>query len=149
LNSLDEDNRRFVPDEVFETMEQTKEVVDFLISCYEGEEGPFVYAIIRKNDLKNVGYVQLVKCGDFYEIGYNIAKKYTGQGLASHAVKLFLKCLKERTNLKELYGICLKENFASARVLEKTGFKKIFEGLGIYQGEEREIIKTIIDIQTI
>ena len=31
-NSLDADNRRFVPDEVFETLEEARETVDFLIS---------------------------------------------------------------------------------------------------------------------
>ena len=30
LNSLDEDNRRFVPDEVFETVEDARETLDFL-----------------------------------------------------------------------------------------------------------------------
>ena len=29
-NSLDEDTRRFVPDEVFETLEDAKETVEFL-----------------------------------------------------------------------------------------------------------------------
>ena len=28
-NSLDEDNRRFVPDEVFETVEDVKETIEF------------------------------------------------------------------------------------------------------------------------
>ena len=31
-NSLDEDTRRFVPDEVFETLEDAKETVEFLMS---------------------------------------------------------------------------------------------------------------------
>ena len=30
-NSLDEDTRRFVPDEVFETLEDAKETIEFLI----------------------------------------------------------------------------------------------------------------------
>ena len=34
-NSLDEDNRRFVPDEVFETVEDAREAVDFLMSKYD------------------------------------------------------------------------------------------------------------------
>lgn len=37
LNSLDEDTRRFVPDEVFETYDEAAEAVDALITCYEGE----------------------------------------------------------------------------------------------------------------
>ena len=49
-NSLDEDNRRFVPDEVFETLEEASEVVNQIIECYDSEDGPFIYAVIRKED---------------------------------------------------------------------------------------------------
>lgn len=46
LHSLDEDTRRFVPDEVFETMEEAREVVEFLISAYESTSGPLVYPVL-------------------------------------------------------------------------------------------------------
>lgn len=36
LNSLDEDNRKFVPDEVFETVEEAEETIRFLMGCYQG-----------------------------------------------------------------------------------------------------------------
>ena len=49
-NSLDEDTRRFVPDEVFETLEDAKETVEFLMSQYGSTDGPLVYAVILKVD---------------------------------------------------------------------------------------------------
>lgn len=67
-NSLDEDNRRFVPDEVFETVEKAKEIIEFLMSVYETEDGPLVYPILLK-DGTNIGYVQLVPIEDGYEVG--------------------------------------------------------------------------------
>ena len=142
-NSLDEDNRRFVPDEVFETLEQATQVVDFIIQSYENKDGPFIYALIRKEDNANIGYVQLVKIEEGWEIGYHIAKVYTGKGYATEAVKLYLEYLKQHSNLKEIYGVALADNFASRRVLEKCGFTLIFEGEGPYQGNQRKIIKTI------
>lgn len=39
LNSLDDD-RRFVPDEVFETVDKAREIVEWFISCYQGVERP-------------------------------------------------------------------------------------------------------------
>ena len=57
--------------------------------------------------------------------------------------KKLLKYLKDNTELKEIHGIALYSNKASKRVLEKCGFKLIFEGPGIYQGKRRKIIKTI------
>ena len=63
-NSLDEDTRRFVPDEVFETLEDAEETLGFLISQYGSAEGPLVYAVITKDGNRNIGYVQLVPIGE-------------------------------------------------------------------------------------
>ena len=142
-NSLDKNNRKFVPDEVFETLEDAKEVVDQLMLNYETSEAPLVYAVIRKTDLANMGYVQLVQIDIGYEIGYHIAEKYTNNGYASRAVKLFLEYLRNNTDLKEIYGIALSTNKASKRVLEKNGFVLFFEGVDWYQGKRRKIVKTI------
>ena len=142
-NSLDDNNRRFVPDEVFETLEDAQEVVDYLITCYQEKEGPFVYPIIVKDNQQNIGYVQLIKIDDGWEIGYHVAQKYTGKGYATEAVKLFLSYLKKSNKLHEIYGICLADNVASYKVLMKCGFVEIFNGEGLYQGKTRDIIKTI------
>lgn len=142
-NSQDEDNRRFVPDEVFDTVEEAGDVINSIIQCYESEDGPFIYAIIRKSDDSNIGYVQLVKIDEGWEIGYHIAKIFTGNGYATEAVRLFLQYLKQNRQLEEIYGIALAANKASRRVLEKCGFELLFEGDGIYQGRKRKIIRTV------
>ena len=122
-NSLDEDNRRFVPDEVFETQ---------------------VHPVITRQDGKNIGYVQMVPMEDgTWEIGYHIAKAYTGNGYATEAVKAFLPEMAGRVGISEVYGICLKENIASVHVLKKCGFEPVFEGIGDYQGEKREIFRSV------
>ena len=143
VNSLDEDNRRFVPDEVFETLEIASSVVDDLIECYQSEEGPFVYAIIRNEDKANIGYVQLINIGIGWEIGYHIAKRYTGNGYATEAVLLFLDYLKKNTNHKEIIGVALAANKASRKVLNKCGFIETFKGIDYYQGKKRKIIRSI------
>ncbi|MBR3505029.1 MAG: GNAT family N-acetyltransferase [Clostridia bacterium] len=143
-NSLDEDTRRFVPDEVFETLEDARETVEFLISQYGATEGPLVYAVITRAGGLNIGYVQMVPLEDgTWEIGYHIAKKHTGKGYATEAVRAFLPVMAGRIGLREVYGICLKENAASCRVLEKCGFEKLFDGVGPYQGQQREIVKRL------
>ena len=142
-NSQDDNNRKFVPDEVFDSLEEASEVVNQIISSYDNEDGPFVYAVIRKKDSVNLGYVQLVKIEEGWEIGYHIAKIYTGNGYATEAVKLFLNYIKNNTSLKQIIGIALASNKASRRVLDKCGFELIYEGIGLYQGRKRKIIKTI------
>ena len=139
-NSLDEDNRRFVPDEVFETAEEAGETIAFLMSRYGGSEGPYVYPVLLK-DRTNIGYVQLVPVEEGWEIGYHIAKAHTGKGYAAEAVKGFLPVVMKEHQLKQIYGICVAENYASRRVMEKCGFVKQFEGIGPYQGQEINICR--------
>ena len=141
LNSLDEDNRRFVPDEVFETVDEAAETIAFLMECYKTHQGPLVYPIVRKDGV-NIGYVQAVPMDDgIWEIGYHIAKVHTKKGFATEAVQAFLPVIMEKLALQAMLGVCLAENLASAKVMERCGFKKVFEGTGNYQGAERKICK--------
>ena len=146
-NSQDDDTRRYVPDEVYNSVEEAREAIEFLTSRYDSVDGPFVYPIITNDDGKNIGQVQLCKLEldeRDWEIGYHIAKDFTGKGFATEAVKAFLPAMTQKLNLKEVYGICLAENIASVRVLEKCGFTQIYQGLGNYQGKDAQIIKAIL-----
>ena len=140
-NSLDEDNRRFVPDEVFETVEDAADTIGFLMTLYDGEEGPFVYPVLLK-DGTNVGYVQAVPMDDgSWEIGYHTGEKYRNNGYATEAVKAFLPVIMKRIGITGIRGICLEENTASQRVLEKCGFREEYHGEGSYQGGQRDICR--------
>ena len=142
-NSLDEDTRRFLSDEVFETVEDAAETIDFLMSQYEGEDGPFVYPILLK-DKTNIGYVQAVPNEDgVWEIGYHIAKQFTGKGYATEAVSVFLPVIMKQLEIQKIYGICDAENVASCKVLENCGFKLEYEGPGNYQGKSTQIKKYV------
>lgn len=141
--SLDEDNRRFVPDEVFETVEEAAETVEFLMGVYENGNGPLVYPVTLK-DGTYIGYVQAVPFDDgTWEIGYHIGKNYTKQGYATEAVNAFLPVIMKKIGITEMTGICLAENLSSVKVMERCGFAKLYEGIGNYQGEQREICRFV------
>ena len=140
LNSLDEDNRRFVPEEVFETVEDARKTILALISFYSRDDSPLVYPIML-NDGRHIGYVQAVPLENGWEIGYHIAKRFTGHGYATEAVNAFLPSIMWRLGITQIFGICLADNAASRKVLEKCGFSLEYEGLGLYQGEERRICR--------
>jgi RimJ/RimL family protein N-acetyltransferase len=57
------------------------------------------------------------------EVGYRIAQKYWGKGIATRALALFLDVERRRP----LYGWVLAQNIGSQRVLEKCGFTIIGE----------------------
>ena len=143
LNSLDEDNRRFVPDEVFETVEEAAETVEFLMGCYQTGQGPLVYPVLLK-DRTYIGYVQAVPFDDgTWEVGYHIGCNYTKQGYATEAVRAFLPVIMPQLKITRIGGICLAANKASVKVMERCGFVKEFEGTGNYQGEQREICRFV------
>ena len=128
-NSLDEDNRRFVPDEVFETVAEAHAVIDAIVSFYSQEGAPQIYAVHLK-DGRHIGHVQAVPLPgeqDAWEIGFHIAKPYTGQGCATEAVKAFLPVIMEHLGITQIYGIIHADNVASRRVLEKCGFVLEYE----------------------
>ena len=141
LNSLDEDNRRFVPDEVFETVEDAADTVGFLMSVYENGDGPLVYPVLLK-DGTYIGYVQAVPFDDgTWEVGYHIGASFTKQGYATEAVKAFLPVIMPKLGISQIAGICLADNKASVKVMERCGFIKEFEGVGPYQGADRNICR--------
>lgn len=140
-NSLDEDNRRFVPDEVFETVDEAAETIEFLMSQYGSSDGPLVYPVLMK-DGANIGYVQAIPLDDgFWEIGFHIGEKYTKNGYATEAVKAFLPVIMNKLGIEKIKGICLSENIASRKVMEKCGFVLEFEGTDSYQGDQRQICR--------
>ncbi len=136
--SLDEDNRRFLPDEVFETAEIAAEVIAELSALYGTTGGPLVYPVLLDGD--PIGHVEAVPLGDGgWEIGYHIGKGYAGRGYATEAVRAFAPEVMRRLAIDHLAGICHAENVASCRVLEKAGFALEFDGMGRYQGNEARV----------
>jgi RimJ/RimL family protein N-acetyltransferase len=141
INSLDADTRCFVPDEVFETVEEAADTLGFLMGIYETGDGPLVYPALLK-DGTYIGYVQAVPLDDgAWEVGYHIGERYTGRGYATEAVKAFLPAVMEKLGISRILGICRLENRASVKVMERSGFVKEFEGMGSYQGGETVICR--------
>lgn len=61
------------------------------------------------------------------EIGYWLSEKYWGRGIMTKAVKLVCGFGFGKLRLRRIYATLFSNNRASARVLEKAGFKR--EGL--------------------
>ena len=141
-NSQDEDNRRFVPDEVFDTLEEAQETVAFLMDAARGSEGPYLYPVLTRAG-ENIGYVQACMAENGWEVGYHIAKAHTGQGYATEALRAFLPWALHKLNITSIDGIVLEENAASQKVLEKCGFELVFRGVAQYQGEPRPLRRYI------
>ena len=69
------------------------------------------------------------------EITYWIDKTYWRQGIATAALKAFLKVEQSRP----IFGRVAFDNFASQKVLEKCGFEKIGKDIGFANARQTEI----------
>ncbi len=137
--SLEENNRAFLPDEVFETEAAAARIIELFMDEYEGDHGPFVYAVTLQ-DGTYIGHVEAALTGDGdWEVGFHIGEDHAGHGYAAEAVRAFLPFIAEKLGLEEILGICCEENIPSWRVLEKSGFELEYEGQGRYQGFVRPI----------
>ena len=147
--SLDRNNRRFQPDEVFETAQEALEAIQFLAANYGNPEAPQVYPVILKEKGCNIGHVELVPLGSGeWEIGYHIGEAFTRKGYASEAVKAFLPLMTKQFGLDHVMGICAAENAASRGVMEKCGFVKEYEGEAMYHGEMRPVCRYRLTAKT-
>jgi RimJ/RimL family protein N-acetyltransferase len=75
-----------------------------------------------------VGYVEIERLDKKYykhqaKIGYCLDKKFRGKGITTKAVKLITDYGFKKYKLKRISGWCRTFNKASARVLEKAGYK--------------------------
>ena len=138
-NSLDDDNRRFIPDEVFETVDAAHMAISTLMGFYSKNDSPLVYAVVL-NDGRQIGHVQAAPIEQGWEIGYHIGGDYTGKGYATEAVQAFLLPIMERLGISEIFGICRADNTASIKVLEKCGFILDYNGEGNYNEQTHIIV---------
>jgi ribosomal-protein-alanine N-acetyltransferase len=56
-------------------------------------------------------------------VGYCLHKKFRGRGITARALKLFTKYAFKKYKLKRISGWCRTFNKASARTMEKAGYK--------------------------
>ena len=89
------------------------------------ENGFGLRAAIHKSDHALVGFcgLQFVAGRHEIEIGFRLAKKYWGQGLATEATRAVLRHGFEVLGLERVIGLARPANVASQRVLEKSGLK--------------------------
>ncbi len=138
-----DDNRRFVPDEFFETTENALSAIRRLIACYQSQEDPFVYAVLLKTG-RQIGHVQLVSIQEGWKIGFHTGQAYRNQDYTTEAVKALLPLIMEQVDTPVVLGVCDQENLPSRSVMEKCGFTPVYEGMGTYQGEQRPICKYLL-----
>ena len=86
-----------------------------------------LYALVNKEDRELIGYcgffIQKIDDRKEVEIGYRLAAKYWGKGLATEAAQTIYQYGRERFNFQRFVCLIEPENTRSIRVAQKLGMK--------------------------
>ena len=121
-NSID---RSFLSDRIpYPYTDRDAEAWLSMVSRLDGSEG--IFRAIKK-DVQLIGNISVEKKADIYrldgEIGYYLLDEYKGQGIMTEAVSQICELAFSDLDICRITGLVFAENTASARVLEKNGFK--------------------------
>ncbi|WP_448315490.1 GNAT family N-acetyltransferase [Streptomyces sp. CO7] len=89
----------------------------------EQEAGVCHFHVVRGDGGEIAARVNLVDVADgSAELGYRVAERYAGRGLATASVRELCRTAAEEYGLRELTATADEDNLASRRVLEHCGF---------------------------
>lgn len=132
-NHLEEDVKKWIPNESYADIEEAKEAIHFYMDCVNQKRLPYVLAVELKSTgelIGDTGVNEVEENPNEVEIGYGICKKYSGNGYATELLMEMTKYIAEAFEINILYGRVLHGNIASVRVLEKNGYQFVREELG-------------------
>ena len=132
-NHLEEEVKRWIPNESYADLEETKGAIKFYVDCVNGRHLPYVLAVELKETgelIGDTGVNEVEGNPDEVEIGYGICKKYSGNGYAAELLKAMTEFIKRTFGINILYGRVMRGNNASVRVLEKNGYEFVKEEFG-------------------
>ncbi len=132
-NHLEEEVKRWIPNESYADLEETKEAIEFYVDCVNCRHLPYVLAVELKETgelIGDTGVNEVEGSPDEVEIGYGICKKYSGNGYAAELLKAMTAFIKRTFGMNVLYGRVMRGNNASVRVLEKNGYEFVKEEFG-------------------
>jgi ribosomal-protein-alanine N-acetyltransferase len=104
------------------SIEETRE---FLRRCEKARAGGtrFPWAIIRKQDNRLLGMVEIGLDGHKVTVGYVLARPHWGCGFMTEAAQTVVDWCSSEPSISRIWAFCDVENHASRRVLEKAGMQ--------------------------
>lgn len=127
--SQEESMKNHIPDQVYESVEQAREVLEFLMSKYSKNldqvQYPYVLGVVMKETRQLIGHVGLSEIQEGIEVGYAIGEKYQRTGFGTEAVGALADWAKDTLKIPVIYAVVKDDNIGSCKAVEKAGF--VFE----------------------
>lgn len=132
-NHLEEEVKKWIPNESYADLEETKGAINFYIDCVNNKHLPYVLAVELKETGELIGDTGVNEVDgkvNEVEVGYGICKEHSGKGYATELLKAMTEFIVSTFGINILYGRVMRGNNASVRVLEKNGYVFVKEEFG-------------------
>lgn len=119
----DADVTRYLTWRPHETIETTRAFLRRCLAVWQ-EGTSFPLSIIRKEDDRLVGMIEIRVDGHKAEAGYGLARRYWGNGYMAEALAAVAAWALRQPQIYRVGAVCDVDNLASARVMEKAGMQR-------------------------
>lgn len=111
---------------VFQDLEAVHSLIEELHAEYSARTG-VTWAVTLKDSDTVLGLFGLHHWSKRHrraEVGYDLARAYWGQGIASETLRAIVRFGFETMNLHRIYASTIADNHRSVRLLERLGFQR-------------------------
>ena len=132
-NHMDEEVRKWFPNECYADPDEAQDAIRFFADCVDKGHLPFVLGVELKGTgelIGDTGISEVEGKPEETEIGYCIGQKYRGKGYAAELVGAVSGFVGFRFGIGTIWGRVVHGNQASAKVLEKNGYRFVKEEFG-------------------
>ena len=132
-NHMDDAVRKWFPNECYADEAEALDAIRFYADCVDNGHLPFVLGVELKETKELIGDTGISEVDgkpEELEIGYCIGEKYRGKGYASELLDAVSGFVASRFGIRVIYGRVVHGNEASAKVLEKGGYRFVKEEFG-------------------
>jgi ribosomal-protein-alanine N-acetyltransferase len=111
---------------VYTSIEEVRQGIETGQEEYNNQEGIGWAVTLRGEDIVigGFGFHHWSKYHRRAEVGYDMARAYWGQGIASEALRAILRFGFDGMNLNYIYAGTIADNHESVRLLERIGFRQ-------------------------
>jgi ribosomal-protein-alanine N-acetyltransferase len=108
------------------TQKETENYLNEVLEEYrQGLDGPWL--VEHKENQTVIGQIHLMEVDSQHrkaQVGFVLSKSCWNQGMMTEALRKVLVYAFDKIGLNRVEGLCIRENRAAARVMEKAGMKK-------------------------
>ena len=141
--SDEESSRTWLPSQVYRDEAHARAVLAALIDAYarpgDPTRGPYVLAIEDRADGALIGHVGFSPLDDDVEIGFAVAERRQGRGLATEAITAASRWALATFALERILGVTNAANVASMRALRRAGFVHREDRVMSFQGSAKDV----------